>query len=313
MCTGIFIKTKDGKFIFARTLEFGVYLKWKQFCSLNIKGTIGHFQNVKQGFMTDGLNSNGLFVGTFFFPHNDNQYPKKEDPNKINLETGDVNLYLLKNCKNVGEVITLVPRLHILETKLNGELFSLHWLVCDKSGLCIVLEMQNKELNIYRNPYNVITNSPDFPKQVKNVNKYTFLSKYNKPHSLSEGSGALGIPGDSTSMSRFVRAHFFRENMVVPENSKTGMEAALRILHNFDIPYGSVEDKKTGKKEVTEYTVAYSLNDNKVKYAPYGYVIDKNNEWKQSDNPVKKCVGDTKDIFFSLVTVVGLILMYKCR
>ena len=85
MCTGIFIKTKDGKFIFARTLEFGVYLKWKQFCSLNIKGTIGHFQNVKQGFMTDGLNSNGLFVGTFFFPHNDNQYPKKEDPNKIEL------------------------------------------------------------------------------------------------------------------------------------------------------------------------------------------------------------------------------------
>ena len=72
-------------------------------------------------------------------------------------------------------------------------------------------------------------------------------------------------------------------------------------------------EKKTGKKEVTEYTVAYSLNDNKVKYAPYGYVIDKNNEWKQSDNPVKKCVGDTKDIFFSLVTVVGLILMYKFR
>ncbi len=145
MCTGIFIKTKDGKFIFARTLEFGVYLKWKQFCNLNIKGTIGHFQNVKQGFMTDGLNSNGLFVGTFFFPHNDNQYPKKEDPNKINLETGDVNLYLLKNCKNVGDVVTLVPRLNILETKLNGELFSLHWLVCDKNGLCIVLEMHNKE------------------------------------------------------------------------------------------------------------------------------------------------------------------------
>ena len=77
MCTGIFIKTKDGKFIFARTLEFGVYLKWKQFCSLNIKGTIGHFDNVKEGFMTDGLNSNGLFVGTFFFPHNDKQYPNE--------------------------------------------------------------------------------------------------------------------------------------------------------------------------------------------------------------------------------------------
>ena len=47
--------------------------------------------------MTDGLNSNGLFVGTFFFPHNDKQYPTERDPNKINLETGDVNLYLLQN------------------------------------------------------------------------------------------------------------------------------------------------------------------------------------------------------------------------
>ena len=63
------------------------------------------------------------------------------------------------------------------------------------------------------------------------------------------------------------------------------MEAALRILHNFDIPYGSVEDKKTGKKEVTEYTVAYSLNDNKVKYAPYGYV-QQNTIWVSTD--VKK-------------------------
>ena len=105
MCTGIFIKTKDGKFIFARTLEFGVYLKWKQFCSLNIKGTIGHFDNIKEGFMTDGLNSNGLFVGTFFFPHNDKQYPTDNDPDKINLETGDVNLYLLQNCKNLDTLI----------------------------------------------------------------------------------------------------------------------------------------------------------------------------------------------------------------
>ena len=83
MCTGIFIKTKDGKFIFARTLEFGVYLKWKQFCSLNIKGTIGHFANVKEGFMTDGLNSHGLVVGPFFFAHNDTQYATDKDPDQL--------------------------------------------------------------------------------------------------------------------------------------------------------------------------------------------------------------------------------------
>ena len=152
MCTGIFIKTKDGKFIFARTLEFGVYLNWKQVCTHKIKGTIGHFTNIKKGFMTDGLNTDGLMVGTFFYPHNDNQYPKEKDPTKINIETGDINLYLLENCKSVEDVASLVPQLHVLETNLNGELFSLHWMVCDKSGKCIVLVMHNKQLQIYDNP-----------------------------------------------------------------------------------------------------------------------------------------------------------------
>jgi len=311
MCTGIFIKTKDGKFIFARTLEFGAYLKWKQICNMDIKGTIGYFPGIKQGYMTDGLNTDGLFVGTFFFPHNDEQYPNNKVPKKINLETGDVNLYLLQQCRSVQDVIQLVPRLNILETKLNGSFFSLHWLVCDKSGKCIVLEMHNKKLQIYDNPYNVLTNSPSFPEQIKNVNKYDFLSKYNKPNSISEGTGALGMPGDSSSLSRFVRAHFFRKNMVTPENCNIGLEAALRILHNFDIPLGSVEDKETGQKEVTEYTVAYCLNNNKVRYAPYGYVVDENNNWKQTTKPVKKCIGDTNEMVLCLLSIIGAIVLYK--
>ena len=311
MCTGIFIQTKDGKFIFARTLEFGAYLKWKQICSMNIKGTIGYFPGIKQGYMTDGLNNSGLFVGTFFFPHNDDQYSKKADPDKINLETGDVNLYLLQQCKSVHDVIHLVPSLNILETKLNGTLFSLHWLVCDKNGKCIVLEIHNKKLHIYDNPYNVLTNSPSFPEQIKNVNNYDYLSKYNKPGSISEGTGALGMPGDSSSPSRFVRAHFFRKNMIIPENCNIGLEAALRILHNFDIPLGSVEERSTGQKEVTEYTVAYCLNDNKVKYAPYGYIVDENNNWKQTIEPVQKCIGDTNEMFICLLSVIGAIILYK--
>lgn len=289
MCTGIFIKTKDGKYIFGRTLEFGVFLKWKQICNKDLVGTKGNFQGFKEWFMTDGLNKHGLFIGTFFFPHYDDQYAKKTDCDKINVETGYVNEFLLLNCKTVEDVKNMAPMLNIMETKLKDELFSLHWMVCDKNGNCIVLEVKQRHVRVYENPYHVITNSPTFPEQERHVKKYDYLSKYNTTESMSQGSGALGMPGDSTSLSRFVRAHFFRKNMVVPENAKTGINAVLRILHNFDIPLGSVEEKATGAKEVTEYTVAYNLNTQNVKYAPYGYVLNKNGDWKQTENPVKLC------------------------
>ena len=95
--------------------------------------------------MTDGVNLNGLFVGTFFFPHYDNQYEKNERKSKINIGTGDVNLFLLNNCENVNDVINILHSLNILETKIDNTSFSLHWIVCDKTGKCIVIEVKNKK------------------------------------------------------------------------------------------------------------------------------------------------------------------------
>jgi choloylglycine hydrolase len=305
MCTGIFSVTEDKKYIFGRTLEFGIPLTWKQFCSLNIKGTVGKFKGINKWYMTDGVNTNGLFVGTFYFPHNNSEFSKEKIQNKINIETGNVNAFLLNKCKSVNDVIKIAPKLNILETILHNISCSFHWLICDKTGKCIVMEIFKKEVVIYDNPYNILTNSPSFDKQVANLKKYHFLSKYNKPNSTSQGSGALGMPGDSTSPSRFVRSHFYRKNMPLPKNSEIGIESILRILHNFDIPLGSVEDKKTKELEITEYTVAYCLNDYCVRYAPYGY-IEKNKTWIQTNKPVKLLNDDISNV------ILGCILIFSC-
>ena len=78
-----------------------------------------------------------------------------------------------------------------------------------------------------------------------------------------------------------------------PKNSKQGLEAALRVLHNFDIPLGTVVEPGTKEIEIVEYTVAYSINDYKVKYAPYGYIQksakNKNRVWFPTSNPVELC------------------------
>lgn len=287
MCTGILTQTKDGNFIFGRTLEFDVYLKWKQISDKNLIATKGSFMGNKEWFITDGLNRYGLFVATFYFPHYHKEHSKYEKEDKINVKTIHVNEFLLNRCKSVQEVKEIASKLNVLQYNLKKQPLCLHWFVCDKQGNCVVLEVEKEIVKVYNNPYNVLTNSPRFIEQEKNVKRYRHLSKYNKPNSISQGSGALGLPGDTTSLSRFVRANFYRKNMVVQENSKYGIEAVLRILHNFDIPLGSVENKKDKTKEVTEYTVAYNLNNMKVKYAPYGYVVDKNGNWKQTDCPVK--------------------------
>jgi len=143
------------------------------------------------------------------------------------------------------------------------------------------------------------------------VEKYNFLSKYNKPNSISQGTGALGMPGDSTSKSRFVRAHFFRQNMLTPKNSTECLEAILRILHNFDIPLGSVEDRKTKELEVTEYTVAYCLNDYCMKYAPYGY-IKNDDQWVQTDHPVELYHNNVLSTTAACLIILGCI-MYKAN
>lgn len=89
--------------------------------------------------------------------------------------------------------------------------------MCDTSGQCVVLETKNKKLVHYENKNKVITNSPSFPEQIENLQNYPDLSKYNKPGSMSQGSGAVGLPGDTTALSRFVRANFYNENIITPQ------------------------------------------------------------------------------------------------
>ena len=66
MCTGIIIRKKNNKIIFARTLEFGAPLEWKQFYFQKMKGTYGRFIGIKKWYITAGVNNSGLFAGTFF-------------------------------------------------------------------------------------------------------------------------------------------------------------------------------------------------------------------------------------------------------
>lgn len=307
MCTGIFIKTENNEYIVGRTLEFGIPINFSQICNNFLFATKGNFIGCKKEYIFDGLNKYGLFVGVFYFPHMDSQYKNQLNKELINLYNGDFASFILSNFKKVSEVIEKIPFINILQSIVNNKKYSLHWLVCDKYGKCIVIEVKNNTLIYYNNPYGCITNSPSFPEHIQELKSLKNLSIYTKPNSLSQGTGAIGLPGDFSSESRFLRAVFFRENLPQPKNSTNGLIILNNILSNFNIPLGSVVDPNNNTTEVTQYTVSYALNKFKVKYAERGFKYDNINEWKFTNEPVKLCDNENINIL-SLILITFIII-----
>jgi choloylglycine hydrolase len=137
--------------------------------------------------------------------------------------------------------------------------------VYDRSGKCIVIEPINKKLVYYKDALGVITNSPAFDWHMTNLRNYISLNPENVDSvkffgkeidglALGAGNGMLGLPGDFTPPSRFVRAAVFSTTVVKPKNAREGIKEIFHILNNFDIPKGSVMEK--GTPDYTLFTVA---------------------------------------------------------
>jgi len=261
MCTGIYIS----KQVFGRTLEFSYNIGYFVYKSKNV---IGLCNNDEQ--FLDGLNKYGLCVSIFKFDNvyaENNSENKTETENKIKLSDSDLSKFLLFNAKNVKEVIALLKNITVIsDTYINNRLIQMHWSVVDSTGSSIVLELnKNNFLNIYKNTVNVITNNPSFPEHVKSLKSIKNLSTKTFKNSCSTGTGAIGLPGDFSSISRFIRAYFLIKNS---KKNLNNVNLAFHILNSFDIPLGTVVDKYN-KFEETFYTVVYDLKNFRAYYKTY--------------------------------------------
>ena len=137
----------------------------------------------------------------------------------------------------------------------------LHWIIADKDG-CIVVESMADGLHVYDNPAGVLTNNPPFPQQMFLMNQYMNLSP-KQPENLfsdklplttySRGMGALGLPGDLSSTSRFARVAFTRLNSRSEDTEKASVSQFFHILGSVDQQRGCCEVAE-GKYEITLYT-----------------------------------------------------------
>lgn len=304
-CTGISIKTKDNKMIQARTIEFGEYNlnskiviapRGKEYQSLTPigkedgykwKGKYGFVgaSVVHDKFIGEGINEKGLNAGLFYFPHYGSL--TKFNPNDKANSIADMEIvgWILSSFSTVEEVkegLKKVKVVNIAYDEKGNPLPTAHWRIADVNGNNIVLEIVNNgEIKIHENKVGVLTNAPDYEWHIKNLNNYINIYAGNaknyevneeKIFSFGTGTGALGLPGDITPPSRFVRAFFYLHSSPIPENSDEGITQAFHIMNNFDIPIGieyPVEYKAQIPKNLssaTQWTAVSNLKDKEFYY-----------------------------------------------
>jgi choloylglycine hydrolase len=294
-CTGITLKSQDGAVVYGRTMEWGSFdlgsrlvivprgmeftgqtpdqkpgFKW-----VGTYGAVG-LDAVDKDVLVDGMNEKGLTVGLFYHP-GFAEYPAYDPALAADtISALDVSLYLLTQCTTVSEVRNALDKVRIvglMEPAL-GLAPPVHYLVTEPSGAAIVIEFTGGELKIHDAPLGVITNAPNYDWHETNLRNYVNLSPVALPDKkideidfkpLGGGSGMIGLPGDNTPPSRFVRAVAFSSTARHTATGEETMYELFRILDNFNSPLGASEgngDNKTaGMRSATLWTTCYDTKN----------------------------------------------------
>ncbi len=296
-CTGITLTAKDGAVVRGRTMEFGVDIKSNVMLVPRNFEKVGTTPDGKQGkswttryasvganglglpILLEGLNEKGLSAGIFYFMDYAEYQPYTADDASKTIAPWEVVSYILDNFATVEEA-----RAGIQDVVVPAVMFEqwnmvvpVHYVVTDPSGATLVIEYTGGKLQLYDNPVGVITNQPTFDWHLVNLNNYLNLGLWNSEPKkigdltvpgLGQSTGLLGLPGDFTPPSRFVRAAIFANGVFDSADGEDAMVELFHILNNFDIPRGVVrssEEKDEHGNVKADYTQWTSGNDTESK------------------------------------------------
>jgi choloylglycine hydrolase len=280
MCTTFRLTAKDGSVVVGRSMEYALPLNWDLL--ITPRGTAGGSTGpngpgvqwtTKYGYagialgtttnfgittpgqngISDGANEAGLYAGELYLP-GFTQYPATDGvPAEQLLTPLDMCNFVLATCATVAEAIEAMHKVTVWAISIPPiGVPPLHLVLHDGTGATAVLEWIGGEMQVNDAPLGVATNAPPFPWHMTNLSNYVNLSVLDvEPIDLDgetfaaigAGSGWLGLPGDFTPPSRFVRAVAFSDTAYPDDDSAGAARTALHILGSFDIPKGTVRAK----------------------------------------------------------------------
>ena len=288
MCTAITYKTDD--FYFGRTLDIecsyneevvvtprNYPFKFRHTEELNNHYAIIGMAYVQDDFPLyyDAANEKGLCMAGLNFVGNAKY--NKPIQNKINVAQFEFIPFILSRCAMVHEAVLEIEKINITDTPFSKDLpaAELHYIIADKNR-AVTVEAVEDEIKIYENDVGVLTNNPPFEIQRHLLNNYIKISP-KSPHNefsskieltpYSRGMGALGLPGDLSSSSRFVRSAFTKLNSVSDKDENSSVSQFFHILGSVEQIRGCCE--VGDKYEITVYTSCINANKGIYYYTTY--------------------------------------------
>jgi len=326
-CTSFITKTTDGCVFYARTMEFeapevlnsmrvvpagskfqgslpdGSFsgMKWT-----SKHGFVGMLFTPEMPVVADGVNDVGLSAGALLFPGYGvyQEYLKSEAQDTI--AHWDVIDWILGNFSTVAEVRKMIPHIRVSEgnkLRSGNVTLPLHYIVHDKAGNSLVLEYSDGYLHMFDNPLGVMTNSPTFDWMMTHLKNFPTISPNNTQWaaaggSFGEGTGMMGLPGDYTPPSRFVRMVALTQTALPVTGADQGLNLAMTIIDNVQLPIGTVRDVSTN---ITAYdqTMWTAIAD--TSRLRYYYRTYYNRDWRYID--LKQALAGLKaPVYFPLNT-----------
>lgn len=293
-CTGITLNSQDGAHIVARTVEWAngespsdyiIVPRGYEQQSVLPDGTkngmrydafYGFVGLASEDYVIEGLNEAGLSAGLFYFPKY-GSYPKYDDKEKdLTISDTEFVSWILGNFSCVDDVVQALSIVRVVSTDKRAQ--TLHWRVADKSGRQIVIEYIDGVPMVHENKLGVLTNSPEYTWHITNLNNYINLHSGGIAehefgnitlYPFGEGNGLLGLPGDMTPPSRFIRASFFQNSAPILKSANQAVNQAFVILEAMTIPIGAQfaqKDKVPDIPSATQWTSVTDMTNNKLYY-----------------------------------------------
>jgi choloylglycine hydrolase len=318
-CTSIRIKTTDGLVFYARTLEgqsygstISVVPKGTRYVGTLPDGTQGGLQwTTKYGMvgmnvmglpmLIDGMNEKGLVVGNLMFPAYAEYQPFDPQEASKTIANWEAATWILSNFATVDEVKKGITGIRVCDVvkKQFGKL-ELHIVVHDPTGSCLVIEYVKGALTMYDNPLGIMTNSPPFDWQLINLSNHMNISATNvKPFEIDDvkiagigqGTGMLGLPGDYTPPSRFVRMAALVSSALPVTGPEEGLALTITLINNIDIARGTIRQPydKGVFYDVTNWVVVADIGRGRYYFRTYD-----NKDWQYVD--VAKALASAKGV-----------------
>ena len=289
MCTAITFQTKD--FYFGRTLDYEfsyseeVTITPRNFPLPSRHGAAldKHYAMIGMAHVLsdyplyfDAVNEKGLAAAGLNFEGYAHYRPPREGA--VNVASFELIPWLLAQCATVEEARQLLSSANITDEPFSPELppAGLHWLLADHHE-SVTVEALDEGLRVYANPVGVLTNNPPFPQQMLRLNDFLHLSAQPpenrfsqalKPHPYSHGLGAIGLPGDLSSGSRFVRAAFTKLNAVSGTSEPESVGQFFHLLGSVEMIRGCcLTESKTW--DITVYTSCVNTDKGRYYYTTY--------------------------------------------